>query len=75
MSPCRPRHPTGFTSNSQRADSVRIMGMPVKENGVAIFSDKSDFRMTRGPGKGKNHLYADGAVKSFFTVETDPITP
>ena len=64
-----------FLLNGQRADSVRIMGLPVKENGVALFSDKSDFHAARGPGKGKNHLYADGAVKSFFTVETDPALP
>jgi prepilin-type N-terminal cleavage/methylation domain-containing protein len=64
-----------FLLNGQRADSVRIMGMPVKENGVAIFSDKSDFHSACGPTKGKNHLYADGAVKTFFTVEADPTTP
>lgn len=64
-----------FLLNGQRADSIRIMGLPVKENGVALFSDKTDFHAARGPGKGKNHLYADGAVKSFFTVETDPALP
>jgi len=64
-----------FLLNGQRADAVRIMGVPVKENGVALFSDKTDFHAARGPGKGKNHLYADGAVKTFFTVETEPLAP
>jgi prepilin-type N-terminal cleavage/methylation domain-containing protein len=64
-----------FLLNGQRADAVRIMGLPVKENGVAVFSDQADFHAARGPGKGKNHLYADGAVKNFFTVETEPLTP
>ncbi len=64
-----------FLLNGQRADSVRIMGLPVKDNGVAVFSDQTDFHAARGPGKGRNHLYADGAVKSFFTVETVPPTP
>jgi prepilin-type N-terminal cleavage/methylation domain-containing protein len=64
-----------FLLNGQRADAVRIMGMPVRENGVALFSDKTDFHAARGPGKGKNHLYADGSVKTFFTVETEPMAP
>ena len=64
-----------FLLNGQRADAVRIMALPVKENGVAVFSDQADFHAARGPGKGKNHLYADGAVKNFFTVETEPLTP
>jgi len=38
-----------------------------------LFSDKADFHAARGPGRGKNHLYADGAVKTFFTLETEPV--
>jgi prepilin-type N-terminal cleavage/methylation domain-containing protein len=64
-----------FLLNGQRADELRVMGLPVRENGVALFSDKNDFHSRRGPGRGKNHLYADGAVKTFFTLETDPTRP
>jgi prepilin-type N-terminal cleavage/methylation domain-containing protein len=64
-----------FLLNGQRADAVRILGLPVKENGVAVFSDQAEFHAAQGPGKGKNHLYADGAVKSFFVVETEPLSP
>ncbi len=64
-----------FLLNGQRADELRIMGLPIREDGVALFSDKNDFHSRRGPGRGKNHLYADGAVKSFFTLETDPTRP
>ncbi len=64
-----------FLLNGQRADALRIFGMPVKENGVAFFSDAADFHAARGPGKGKNHLYADGAVKTFFVLETEPSPP
>ncbi len=64
-----------FLLNGQRADAVRIMGLPLKENGIALFSDKAGFHAARGPGKAKNHLYADGAVKTFFAVETEPVAP
>ena len=64
-----------FLLNGQRADALRIFGMPVKENGVALFSDAAEFHAARGPGKGKNHLYADGAVKTFFALETEPSPP
>lgn len=64
-----------FLLNGQRADAVRLMGLAVKENGFPLFSDKAEFHAARGAGKGKNHLYADGAVKSFFTVETELHTP
>lgn len=61
-----------FLLNGQRADELRIFGLPLKENGVALFSDQSNFHAARGPGKGKNHLYADGAVKTFRTFEVEP---
>ena len=64
-----------FLLNGQRADSVKVMGLPVKENGIALFSDKAEFHASRGAGKGKNHLYADGAVKNFFAVETEAAAP
>ncbi|MSU34035.1 MAG: type II secretion system protein [Pedosphaera sp.] len=64
-----------FLLNGQRADAARVMGLQLKENGIALFSDKAEFHGARGPGKGKNHLYADGAVKTFFTVETELLTP
>lgn len=64
-----------FLLNGQRADAVRLMGLAVKENGFPLFSDKGEFHAARGAGKGKNHLYADGAVKTFFTVETEEAAP
>jgi prepilin-type N-terminal cleavage/methylation domain-containing protein len=64
-----------FLLNGQRADALKIFGLPLKENGVALFSDQADFHAARGPGKGKNHLYADGAVKTFRTLEIEPSTP
>ncbi len=64
-----------FLLNGQPADSLRVMGRPVKENGIALFADQLEFHVARGPGKGKNYLYADGAVKTFSTVELEPPTP
>jgi len=64
-----------FLLNGQPADNPKVFNLPVKDNGVALFSDKADFHAARGRGKGKNHLYADGAVKQFFTLETDPDAP
>ena len=64
-----------FLLNGQRADALRVFGLPVKEDGVALFSDQADFHAARGKGKGKNHLYADGAVKTFFTLEMEPSSP
>jgi prepilin-type N-terminal cleavage/methylation domain-containing protein len=64
-----------FLLNGQRADELRVMGLPVLGDGVALFSDKNDFHARRGAGRGKNHLYADGAVKTFFTLELDPSRP
>ncbi|MSU33147.1 MAG: prepilin-type N-terminal cleavage/methylation domain-containing protein [Pedosphaera sp.] len=61
-----------FLLNGQDAASPRILTLQVKENGIALFSDKSSFHAARGNGKGKNHLYADGAVKQFFVVEPSP---
>ncbi len=62
-----------FLLNGQSAEHPRLMGLDLKANGVALFSDKADFHAARGPGRGKNHLYADGAVKTFFTLETEPV--
>lgn len=64
-----------FLLNGQRADAARVMGLPLRENGIALFSDKAEFHAARGRGKGKNHLYADGAVKTFFTLEIEPGAP
>lgn len=64
-----------FLLNGQPADSLRVMGRPVKENGIALFSDHVEFHTGRGPGRGKNYLYADGAVKNFSTVELEPTPP
>ncbi|HTH49182.1 MAG TPA: type II secretion system protein [Candidatus Limnocylindria bacterium] len=64
-----------FLLNGQRADMLRVMGRPVKENGIALFSDQVEFHSARGKGKGKNYLYADGAVKTFSAVELEPTPP
>ena len=64
-----------YLLNGQPADSLRVMGRPVKENGIALFFDQLEFHLTRGPGKGKNYLYADGAVKTFMAVELEPPSP
>ena len=64
-----------FLLNGQPADSLRVFGLPVKENGIALFNDQAEFHAARGPGKGKNNLYADGAVKTFFTVELETTPP
>ena len=64
-----------FLLNGQPADALKIFGLPLKENGVALFSDQADFHIARGKGKGKNHLYADGAVKNFRTLEIEPHSP
>ena len=61
-----------FLLNGQPASALKVMGLSVLENGIAVFSDQADFHAARGPGKGKNHLYADGAVKTTFTVDLDP---
>lgn len=62
-----------FLLNGQSADHPKVLGLDLKANGVALFSDKADFHTARGSGRGKNHLYADGAVKTFFTIETEPV--
>ena len=49
----------------------RLLGLALRADGVALFSDKAEFHAARGAGRGKNHLYADGAVKTFFTLETE----
>lgn len=64
-----------FLLNGQSSASLKVMGLPVKENGIAVFSDQAEFHAARGPGKGKNHLYADGAVKTTFSVDVDPSRP
>ncbi len=61
-----------FFINGQAASALKVMGLSVQENGIAVFSDQADFHAACGPGKGKNHLYADGAVKTTFTVDLDP---
>ena len=60
-----------FLLNGQAADHPRLLGLALRADGVALFSDKAEFHATRGAGRGKNHLYADGAVKTFFTLETE----
>ncbi len=64
-----------FLINGQPATALKVMGLSVQENGIAVFSDQADFHAARGPGKGKNHLYADGAIKTTFTVDLDPSRP
>ncbi len=64
-----------FLLNGQPAAALKVMGLSVKENGIAVFSDQAGFHAARGADKGKNHLYADGAVKTTFTVEIDPSRP
>jgi prepilin-type N-terminal cleavage/methylation domain-containing protein len=64
-----------FLLNGQPAAALKVMGLSVKENGIAVFSDQSGFHAALGAGKGKNHLYADGAVKTTFTVDIDPNRP
>jgi len=60
-----------FLLNGQSADQPRLLGLALRADGVALFSDKAEFHAARGAGRGKNHLYADGAVKTFFTLETE----
>lgn len=64
-----------FLLNGQPAAALKVMGLPVKENGIAVFSDQAAFHAALGAGRGKNHLYADGAVKTTFTVDMDPNRP
>lgn len=64
-----------FLLNGQFAGSLQVMGLPVRENGIPLFSDQAEFHVARGAGRGKNHLYADGAVKTFFTMEIEPVSP
>jgi prepilin-type N-terminal cleavage/methylation domain-containing protein len=64
-----------FLLNGQPAAALKVMGLSVKENGTAVFSDQAGFHAALGAGKGKNHLYADGAVKTTFTVDIDPNRP
>jgi prepilin-type N-terminal cleavage/methylation domain-containing protein len=61
-----------FLLNGQSADHPKLMGLSLKSDGVALFSDKENFHAARGANRGKNHLYADGAVKTFFTLEAEP---
>ena len=63
-----------FLLNGQSADHPKLMGLSLKSDGVALFSDKENFHAARGANRGKNHLYADGAVKTFFTLETESPT-
>ena len=60
-----------FLLNGQSADQPRLLGLALRADGVVLFSDKAEFHAARGAGRGKNHLYADGAVKTFFTLETE----
>lgn len=64
-----------FLLNGQPVAALKVMGLSVKENGIAVFSDQAGFHSALGAGKGKNHLYADGAVKTVFTVDIDPNRP
>lgn len=64
-----------FLLNGQPADQLKLFGMPVRDNRVTLFSDKGNFHATRGKGREKNHLHSDGAVKTFFVMETDPSAP
>lgn len=61
-----------FLVNGQPADRVRIMGRAVTAAGFPLFSDKAGFHAALGPRQAQNHLYADGAVKQFFVLETQP---
>lgn len=62
-----------FLLNGQRADQLRLLDRPLRSDGVALFSDKEAFHAARGQARAKNHLYADGAVKNFFTLEMEPL--
>ena len=64
-----------FLLNGQRADQLRVFGLAVRDNRVTLFSDKDSFHAARGKGREKNHLDSDGAVKTFFVLETMPSTP
>jgi prepilin-type N-terminal cleavage/methylation domain-containing protein len=61
-----------FLVNGQPADRVRIMGRAVTATGFPLFSDKAGFHAALGPRQAQNHLYADGAVKQFFVLESEP---
>lgn len=60
-----------FLLNGQMADRVRILGIPVSGPGVPVFSDKAGFHAPLGATRAQNHLYADGAVKQFFVLESE----
>lgn len=60
-----------FLLNGQHADGVRVLGVPVSGGGVPVFSDQDNFHAVLGPGRSKNHLYADGRVKHFFVLEPE----
>jgi prepilin-type N-terminal cleavage/methylation domain-containing protein len=60
-----------FLLNGQPADRLRVFGLTVRDNRIALFSDKAGFHAARGRGREKNHLYSDGAVKNFFVLETE----
>ena len=64
-----------FLLNGQPADRLRVFGLTVRDNRIALFSDKSGFHAARGRGREKNHLYSDGAVKNFFVLETETTAP
>lgn len=59
-----------FLLNGQSADHPRVMGLEV--NSVPLFSDREGFHAHRGRDRAKNHLYADGGVRTFFVLETTP---
>jgi len=60
-----------FLLNGQRADAVRILGLPVSGTGVPLFSDVAGFHAALGVRRAQNHLYADGQVKQFFVLEPE----
>jgi len=58
-----------FLLNGEDADHLKMLSIPFAPKQVFLACDKSDFHIARGPGKGKNFLYADGHIKNLYVIE------
>jgi prepilin-type N-terminal cleavage/methylation domain-containing protein/prepilin-type processing-associated H-X9-DG protein len=54
--------------NGQDADHLSAMGLKFDPHQIPLMYDKEKFHRTRGEGKARNFLYADGHIKNLLVV-------
>ena len=54
--------------NNQPSHNLRMFQLVFDPTETPVFFDKEKFHIDRGPGKGKNYLYAAGNIKNLLVI-------